>query len=245
MVWTSALQKSDPHHHPHHKPDHTPASRGSPLYSHVPRSAKHNTGRGAERTSKRRKLSPSGNATTCPNCGGSVNVYHGGRCRRCSAGPPRSSILNTKPGLIDGLRRGLRHRRGLGNRTNLCNVVLDNAPCAVEKQTQVMMEPESPHSSPITLFSEEDLKCHLVALKTEYIQRTLRPILNKLMIHTSNRMVFNTPVDPVLLKLPDYHNIIKKPMDLGTVKSKLQALKYLDMHAFAEDVRLVFANART
>jgi len=147
--------------------------------------------------------------------------------------------------MVDGLRRGLRHRRGLGNRTNLCDVVTETAPCGIEKQTVVSMAPESPHSSPTSFFSEDELKSHMVALKTEYIQRTLRPILNKLMIHTSNRGVFNTPVDPIQLKLPDYYNIIKTPMDLGTVKSKLQALKYLDLQSFAEDVRLVFANAGT
>jgi hypothetical protein len=30
--------------------------------------------------------------------------------------------------------------------------------------------------------------------------------------------VFYKPVDAEMLKLPDYHQVVKKPMDLGTVK---------------------------
>jgi hypothetical protein len=32
---------------------------------------------------------------------------------------------------------------------------------------------------------------------------------------------FHLPVDTVKLRLPDYFTIIKKPMDLGTIKKRL------------------------
>jgi hypothetical protein len=32
--------------------------------------------------------------------------------------------------------------------------------------------------------------------------------------------IFNKPVDPVALKIPDYFNIITHPMDLGTVDKR-------------------------
>jgi hypothetical protein len=32
---------------------------------------------------------------------------------------------------------------------------------------------------------------------------------------------FHSPVDTVKLRLPDYFTIIKKPMDLGTIKKRL------------------------
>ncbi|XP_042483859.1 transcription factor GTE9-like [Macadamia integrifolia] len=67
-------------------------------------------------------------------------------------------------------------------------------------------------------------------------------ILKKLMTHPSG-WVFSQPVDPVALNIPDYFSIISKPMDLGTIKSKLQKKFYLSTQEFAADVRLTFSNA--
>jgi hypothetical protein len=38
---------------------------------------------------------------------------------------------------------------------------------------------------------------------------------------------FNEPVDIVKLEIPDYFDIVKRPMDFGTVKSNLNSNKYL------------------
>ncbi|XP_035542481.1 transcription factor GTE10-like isoform X2 [Juglans regia] len=57
--------------------------------------------------------------------------------------------------------------------------------------------------------------------------------------------VFNEPVDVVKLKIPDYFTVIKHPMDLGTVKSKIASGGYLSPLEFAADVRLTFSNAMT
>lgn len=51
------------------------------------------------------------------------------------------------------------------------------------------------------------------------------------------------PVDWEALKLPDYPEIIKHPMDLGTVKTQLETGIYESDEEFADDVRLVWANA--
>ncbi|KPI40859.1 Bromodomain-containing factor 1 [Cyphellophora attinorum] len=53
---------------------------------------------------------------------------------------------------------------------------------------------------------------------------------------------FTHPVDPVALNIPTYFQIIKKPMDLGTVQTKLQGNAYEKAKDFEEDVRLVFKN---
>ncbi|THG20904.1 hypothetical protein TEA_016945 [Camellia sinensis var. sinensis] len=57
--------------------------------------------------------------------------------------------------------------------------------------------------------------------------------------------VFNTPVDVVKLNIPDYLTIIKHPMDLGTIKSKIASSEYLSVLEFVADVRLTFSNAMT
>ncbi|XP_054468023.1 LOW QUALITY PROTEIN: bromodomain-containing protein 3-like [Anoplopoma fimbria] len=53
---------------------------------------------------------------------------------------------------------------------------------------------------------------------------------------------FYKPVDAEALQLHDYHQIIKYPMDLSTVKKKMDGGEYQDAQGFAADVRLIFSN---
>ncbi|KAJ0785421.1 putative chromatin remodeler Bromodomain family [Helianthus annuus] len=76
------------------------------------------------------------------------------------------------------------------------------------------------------------------------LMKQCETLLKRLMGHNFG-WVFNTPVDVVALKIPDYHTVIKHPMDLGTVKTKLNSGKYADPWGFAADVRLTFSNAMT
>ena len=69
---------------------------------------------------------------------------------------------------------------------------------------------------------------------------------------TTHSWPFHAPVDPVKLNIPDYFNIIKKPMDLGTVEKKLQhnpgkniSRDYTDPLEFRDDVRQVWLNCKT
>ncbi|EYU28154.1 hypothetical protein MIMGU_mgv1a003834mg [Erythranthe guttata] len=67
-------------------------------------------------------------------------------------------------------------------------------------------------------------------------------ILKELMKHPLG-WIFNEPVDPVKLSIPDYFSIITKPMDLGTIKHKLEGNMYFAVEEFAADVNLTFSNA--
>ncbi|KAI7820013.1 hypothetical protein BC939DRAFT_458684 [Gamsiella multidivaricata] len=53
---------------------------------------------------------------------------------------------------------------------------------------------------------------------------------------------FLNPVDPVLLKIPDYPVVVKNPMDLSTVERKLNGLEYDTVDDFVKDVNLIFSN---
>jgi len=53
---------------------------------------------------------------------------------------------------------------------------------------------------------------------------------------------FLEPVDWQMYGLTDYPDIIKNPMDLGSVENRLLEGKYKDPSPFASDVRLVFDN---
>lgn len=69
-------------------------------------------------------------------------------------------------------------------------------------------------------------------------------ILKTLMLHKYG-YVFNQPVDPVALGIPDYFTVISHPMDFGTISKKLDDDIYSNTEAFAADVRLTFSNAMT
>jgi hypothetical protein len=52
-------------------------------------------------------------------------------------------------------------------------------------------------------------------------------------------------VDPIALGIPTYFDVIKKPMDFGTIYGKLNAATYRTMDEFTCDMELVFRNALT
>ncbi|PSR98664.1 Transcription factor like [Actinidia chinensis var. chinensis] len=72
--------------------------------------------------------------------------------------------------------------------------------------------------------------------------RQCSSILKQLMTHPGG-WIFNHPVDPVKLEIPDYFSVISEPMDLGTIKTKLENNAYSSVEEFAADVRLTFSNA--
>jgi bromodomain-containing factor 1 len=60
--------------------------------------------------------------------------------------------------------------------------------------------------------------------------------------YTSFAYPFLQAVDPVALNIPNYHKIIKKPMDFGTVAANLKTSQYANAKEFYNDAQLVFQN---
>ena len=60
--------------------------------------------------------------------------------------------------------------------------------------------------------------------------------------HSTYAWPFYAPVDAEALGLADYHTIITEPMDLSTVKKKLEGKKYSTAVDFERDVLLIFQN---
>uniref|UniRef100_A0A3P9IET0 Bromodomain-containing protein 2 n=1 Tax=Oryzias latipes TaxID=8090 RepID=A0A3P9IET0_ORYLA len=73
-----------------------------------------------------------------------------------------------------------------------------------------------------------------------YCSGLLKDMLSKK--HAAYAWPFYTPVDAAALGLHDYHDIIKCPMDLSTIKRKMDCREYRDAQQFASDVRLMFSN---
>ena len=119
-----------------------------------------------------------------------------------------------------------------------------------DKVTSVglQLDPSAKESIPFLpnpLHHPSMLDHHAKALRLEAELHPMRLILSRLMANlTFNRRgLFNVPVDPVALGLPDYFAIIKQPMDLGTVKKRLHSLEYKSRRECAEEIRLCFRNA--
>jgi bromodomain-containing factor 1 len=77
-------------------------------------------------------------------------------------------------------------------------------------------------------------------LQLRFCQEVLKEIMSTK--HWQANQYFTHPVDPVALNIPTYFQIIKKPMDLTTIQSKLDGNAYEKAKDFEEDVRLIFKN---
>ena len=69
-------------------------------------------------------------------------------------------------------------------------------------------------------------------------------LLEGLMKEKMSMAYFNVPVDPDALGIPQYREMIKQPMDLGTVKGKLEGGFYTGVESLEADIYLVFDNVR-
>merc|ERR1719210_2455691 len=75
------------------------------------------------------------------------------------------------------------------------------------------------------------------------LRDALLPPLEKMWALEPEAVPFRTPVDPSALGIPDYFDIIKKPMDMSQIKRKLDLGSYRDPWDFVADVFLMFENA--
>jgi bromodomain-containing factor 1 len=60
--------------------------------------------------------------------------------------------------------------------------------------------------------------------------------------HVAFAAAFMHPVDPVALNIPTYFKVIKNPIDLSTITSKLDSGQYESSKDFEADIRLMFRN---
>ncbi|NXD18998.1 BRDT protein, partial [Spelaeornis formosus] len=70
----------------------------------------------------------------------------------------------------------------------------------------------------------------------------LQTVVMRAMWRHSFSWPFHQPVDAAALNLPDYYTIIKKPMDLGTIKKRLEHNYYTKAAECIEDFKTMFGN---
>uniref|UniRef100_A0A452V908 histone acetyltransferase n=1 Tax=Ursus maritimus TaxID=29073 RepID=A0A452V908_URSMA len=82
-----------------------------------------------------------------------------------------------------------------------------------------------------------------VIFKPEELRQALMPTLEALYRQDPESLPFRQPVDPQLLGIPDYFDIVKSPMDLSTIKRKLDTGQYQEPWQYVDDIWLMFNNA--
>ncbi|EDV98656.1 GH22416 [Drosophila grimshawi] len=76
---------------------------------------------------------------------------------------------------------------------------------------------------------------------TNQLEYILKTVMKSLWNH-HYAYPFQQPVNAKKLKLPDYHDIIKQPMDLATIKKRLANNYYWSATEAAADINLIFTN---
>jgi hypothetical protein len=115
---------------------------------------------------------------------------------------------------------------------------------------QVVQKVRRYSTSMITTFTRGQIEMHIKSLQQDFsssygpqeLRLRLAPLLKKL-IDDDYGWVFSNPVEPNKLNLPDYFDIVKRPMDLGIIKKNLEGNKYSTPEIFQRDVCQVFENA--
>jgi len=108
-------------------------------------------------------------------------------------------------------------------------------------------KPQEDHTL-INCFSVEQIETHIASLNKGLqlppakLKASCMDVLKVLQDH-QHGWVFNSPVDPIELGLPDYFEVIKQPMDLGTIRKKLENGCYHSLDDFHNHVQITFDNA--
>ncbi|CAI4221589.1 unnamed protein product [Auanema sp. JU1783] len=76
---------------------------------------------------------------------------------------------------------------------------------------------------------------------TNQLDYMLNTVIKDAMKH-KHAWPFNAPVDTIKLALPDYHKVIKRPMDLKSIEKRLKNCYYYSAKDCMEDFRAVFDN---
>jgi hypothetical protein len=118
-----------------------------------------------------------------------------------------------------------------------------------QKSERVLEQGDADHTtSLIPSMSKEDIEDHLgslectIKLSPRAIAQKCLPVLRRL-IDDQFGWVFRDAVDPDVLGLPDYFEVVKNPMYLSLIEQKLENSVYKDINAVQRDIKLVFENA--
>ena len=109
---------------------------------------------------------------------------------------------------------------------------------AAEVKTEDEAKPVQPKTE-----GGEVVKRQKVTFSRDELRNALLPPLEKMYACEPEAGPFRSPVDPNALGIPDYFEIIKTPMDMSTIRRKLEVGTYTNPWEFINDVFMMFENA--
>ncbi|CAO4384242.1 unnamed protein product [Caenorhabditis nigoni] len=103
--------------------------------------------------------------------------------------------------------------------------------------------PAPPRKNPNSVINWKHLPPRWTGKQAEWQKFCVR-LLNEMhsLKNKSFAQVFYVPVDPIKLKIADYLDVVKKPMDLQTMKKKLDHKQYAEPEEFVADMNLMIDN---
>jgi E1A/CREB-binding protein len=181
---------------------------------------------------------------TVPHCVSSRYVLsHYSKCKEPNCpvcGPVRDAIkknVDKNQTIASAFPKGggagyddANNKRSRGSTPRSKAIATDNVSCAIYS------------------FTDQQIRAHInhlqdgLRMKSSDVKEVCSPLVEDILKH-QNGYIFACPVDPVGLGIPDYPTIIKMPMDIGTVRKRLDSGYYRDVQECAADVRLCFDNA--
>uniref|UniRef100_A0A672NDS8 histone acetyltransferase n=1 Tax=Sinocyclocheilus grahami TaxID=75366 RepID=A0A672NDS8_SINGR len=111
-----------------------------------------------------------------------------------------------------------------------------------EKKPEIKTEPKEEDVSSTNSTTPSGQSAQSL-FKPEELRQALMPTLEALYRQDPESLPFRQPVDPTLLGIPDYFDIVKNPIDLSTIKRKLDTGQYQEPWQYVDDIWLMFNNA--
>uniref|UniRef100_A0A8C0INL7 Bromodomain testis-specific protein n=1 Tax=Chelonoidis abingdonii TaxID=106734 RepID=A0A8C0INL7_CHEAB len=141
-------------------------------------------------------------------------------------------------------------KRKADTTTTISTASCESSPALNEpKIAKISCRGDSEHSVPDSYLKKDlpDSQQPLEVVKNVQLSEQLKhcsEILKEMFAkkHASYAWPFYNPVDIRALGLNDHHDTMKCPIDLGTIKKKMDNYEYKDTQEFAADIRLMFMN---
>ncbi|XP_064227282.1 bromodomain-containing protein 2-like [Aotus nancymaae] len=169
-----------------------------------------------------------------------------------SAGPPLIAVTAAPPAQPLAKKKGVKRKADITTPTPTAILAPDSpaSPSGSLKPKAARLPPmrrESGHpirpprkDLPDTQQHHQSSRKGKLSEQLKHCNDILKELLSKK--HAAYAWPFYKPVDASALGLHDYHDIIKHPMDLSTVKQKMQNRDYRHAQEFAADLWLMFSN---